>query len=169
VQPIFFGKDSTLSTIAKDITTVYSPSHDAPPLLLLENSMHHQAVNVVGEGLRPAAFSDDTVKLPNGHDTQLIEAIEADPKGKFKDQTLLGVQWHPEFGASPLGERIAHFMVEKARNYAIENKREHSQEVVVHENLISSLPPNIPAPRPGSMTEMVLHRRMASNSAGLAV
>ncbi|MBY0408016.1 MAG: gamma-glutamyl-gamma-aminobutyrate hydrolase family protein [Rickettsiales bacterium] len=172
VQPVFLGKhgkDTTLSSIAAGITSIYAPGHDAPPLMLLENSMHHQAVNVVGEGLRPAAFSDDKVKLPDGRDSLLIEAIEADPNGKFKDQTLLGVQWHPEFGASPLGERITGFMVNKAKEYARQTGREHTQAEVVRENFVSSLPANIPAPRPGSMTEMVLRRRMESPAAGLAI
>ncbi len=169
VQPILLAHDTMLSKIASGITAVFSPGHDAPPPLLLENSMHHQAVNLVGEGLRPTAFSDDKVKLPDGRETLLIEAIEADPNGKYGKQVLMGVQWHPEFGASPLGEKIAGFMVDTAREYAQTNNRQHSQQEVVRENLISSLAPNIPPPRPGSMTEMVLRRRMQSQSAGLAV
>ena len=169
VQPILLGHDTMLSKIAAGITAIYSPGHDAPPLLLLENSMHHQAVNLVGEGLRPCAFSDDKVKLPDGRDSLLIEAIEADPNGKYGKQVLLGVQWHPEFGASPLGEKIADFMVGSAKEYAQANNLQHSQQEVVRENLLSSLSPNIPAPRPGGMTEMILRRRMESQTAGLAV
>jgi putative glutamine amidotransferase len=45
------------------------------------NSMHHQGINRVAEGLRPNAFA------PDG----LIEGLES-PNGHF----LLGVQWHPE-------------------------------------------------------------------------
>lgn len=45
------------------------------------NSMHHQGINRVAEGLRPNAFA------PDG----LIEGLES-PNGQF----LLGVQWHPE-------------------------------------------------------------------------
>jgi putative glutamine amidotransferase len=44
------------------------------------NSMHHQGVKTLGEGLTPSAFS------PDG----LIEALEA--PGRFE----VGVQWHPE-------------------------------------------------------------------------
>ena len=170
VQAVLLAKDTKLSKIAKGITAVFTPGHDAPaPLMLLENSMHHQAVNVVGEGLRPSAFSDDKVKLPDGRDTMLIEAIEADPNGKFKDQIILGVQWHPEFGASPLGEKLADFMVGSAQEYAQNNNRQHSTQEVRRENFLSSIPPNIPAPRAGSMTEMVLRRRMESPSMGLAI
>ena len=44
------------------------------------NSLHHQAVDQVGTGLRPVAWSPDGV----------IEAIEC------IDRPQLGVQWHPE-------------------------------------------------------------------------
>jgi putative glutamine amidotransferase len=46
------------------------------------NSMHHQAVERVGEGLVPTAWA------PDG----LIEAVEGTREGHF----LVGVQWHPE-------------------------------------------------------------------------
>ena len=45
------------------------------------NSMHHQGIKRVAEGLRPNAFA------PDG----LVEGLES-PNGHF----LLGVQWHPE-------------------------------------------------------------------------
>jgi putative glutamine amidotransferase len=49
---------------------------------LVVNSLHHQAVGRLGEGLRLVA------KSPNG----IIEATETiDP-----DRFLIGVQWHPE-------------------------------------------------------------------------
>ncbi|MDA7921814.1 gamma-glutamyl-gamma-aminobutyrate hydrolase family protein [Verrucomicrobiales bacterium] len=46
------------------------------------NSLHHQAVRDVGEGLRVVARSPDGV----------IEATETTEKDRF----LIGVQWHPE-------------------------------------------------------------------------
>lgn len=46
------------------------------------NSLHHQAVRDVGEGLRVVA------KSPDG----IIEATETTDKNRF----LIGVQWHPE-------------------------------------------------------------------------
>lgn len=46
------------------------------------NSLHHQAVDRCGEGLRAAAWDSDN----------FIQAIEA-----YRDQFILGVQWHPEY------------------------------------------------------------------------
>lgn len=46
------------------------------------NSLHHQAIAHVGEGLRPTAHAPDGI----------IEAVEG-----TADQWTLGVQWHPEW------------------------------------------------------------------------
>jgi len=48
---------------------------------LWTNSLHHQAVSELGNGLRVCAWSDDDV----------IEAVESN-----SDRFVLGVQWHPE-------------------------------------------------------------------------
>lgn len=48
------------------------------------NSMHHQGIRELGEGLRAAAFGEDG----------LIEAVEAQDLA-----FMIGVQWHPEFFA----------------------------------------------------------------------
>jgi putative glutamine amidotransferase len=47
------------------------------------NSSHHQAVDVVGDGLAVVARSPED---------DVIEAVE----GTAPDQWVLGVQWHPE-------------------------------------------------------------------------
>lgn len=172
VQAVFLEKGTTISDIAADINTVYTPDHTPmPPTLLLENSMHHQAVNHIGKGLRAAAYSEDMVPDDNGNPTRMIEAIEADPNGKYKDQVLIATQWHPEFGASPLGERLASYMKDASAQYAKDNNRQHNTQEVMRENMISSLPENVPAPRAGSMTDMVLQKRHQENQAhyGLSV
>jgi putative glutamine amidotransferase len=46
------------------------------------NSMHHQAIDRLGEGLREVAWAPDGV----------IEAVEMPDEDRF----VLGVQWHPE-------------------------------------------------------------------------
>jgi putative glutamine amidotransferase len=45
------------------------------------NTLHHQAVDGVGRGLRPVGWATDGT----------VEAIESD-----RDSPVLGVQWHPE-------------------------------------------------------------------------
>lgn len=55
------------------------------------NSVHHQAVKRPGEGVVVSAVAPDGV----------IEAIEV-PAYRF----CLGVQWHPEYAASPLDQEI---------------------------------------------------------------
>jgi putative glutamine amidotransferase len=58
-------------------------------LRIAVNSVHHQAVGRLGDGLRAVAWADDGV----------VEAIEADA------ETVLAVQWHPEWTAAVDWER----------------------------------------------------------------
>lgn len=172
VQPVLIAQDSALASIAAEISTIFAPGHaPAPPGVIMENSMHHQAVYKVGNGLRVAATAEDT--LQDG--SKLTEAIEADPNGPFGKQFLLGVQWHPEFSASPLGARIAHRIASAAREFAQAHGREHTWEDVQKENIMSAStqvqqPASIggapPVVRPGSMTEMILRQRAARNLSG---
>jgi gamma-glutamyl-gamma-aminobutyrate hydrolase PuuD len=76
------------------------------------NSRHHQAVtaDVLGDGLRPVAFSDD-------HGGQLIEGIES-----TQHRWVVGVQWHPErleeerVGFAPSMRKLYAALMEQARN-----------------------------------------------------
>jgi putative glutamine amidotransferase len=64
------------------------------------NSLHHQAVDRVGAGLRAVAWSDDGI----------IEGVESDGLGRF-----LGVQWHPELLAGhEAHERLFSWLVTEA-------------------------------------------------------
>ena len=64
------------------------------------NSLHHQAVDQVGAGLRVVAWADDGI----------IEGIESDGVGRF-----LGVQWHPELLAGhEVHERLFRWLVTEA-------------------------------------------------------
>jgi putative glutamine amidotransferase len=71
-------------------------------------SHHHQAVDVVGEGLEVT-----------GHSAldSLVEAIEA-PQHRF----VLGVQWHPEADER---SRVVGALVERARDYRLERARDY--------------------------------------------
>ena len=159
VQTVHMVKDTQLGKIAGELGTIYTPSHQAlPEGIVMENSMHHQAVANVGNGLRVCAKSDD----------HIIEAIEADPSNTaFKDQFILGVQWHPEFGASPLGAKLAEHFTHKAIEYKTVGKREHPAGEAIEENMRSNLMPEQktgeqPKFRPGSMTDMILRQRAAT-------
>ena len=67
------------------------------------NSMHHQAVKALGEGLIPVAWAPD----------QIIEGVEMTDPSRF----VLGVQWHPEelCGHSEPARRLFAALVSSAR------------------------------------------------------
>ena len=58
-------------------------THTADLLKLPVNSNHHQAIGIVGDGLRVTARSSEDA---------VVETIE----GQQPDHFVLGVQWHPE-------------------------------------------------------------------------
>jgi len=76
------------------------------PAATVVNSSHHQAVDVVGDGLRVTArCSEDGV----------IETLEGTSAGHF----VLGVQWHPErsFDASATSRHLFRAFVKAAAKY----------------------------------------------------
>ena len=163
VEPVHLQKDSKLSHIGDSLLSVFVPWHKN--YTYNENSMHHQAVHHVGHGLRAAAYADD--KLLDG--TRLVEAIEADPNGPFKDQFILGVQWHPEFGASELGAKIATRLTTEAQHYAQRNNCVHPAEEAKLENRLSALQTvkvsdTTVKARPGGMVDFILQQRAASQA-----
>lgn len=174
VQAVTIAKDSKLGGIAEGISAIYTPARTegGGNIVVNENSMHHQAVAKVGAGLRAAAYSDDT--MPDGG--KLIEAIEADPTGPYKDQFIVGVQFHPEFSASPLGAKLATALAGEAKAYAKAHGAKHNLAEVLAENFVSQqakpglklhqepeAPPqglqDVLKIRQGGMVEMVLRQR----------
>ncbi len=77
----------------------------------VDNSFHHQAVQDVGKGLRVNAMAEDGT----------IEGIESDPHGLLPSHYIMGVQWHPEFGASPASAAVINDLVTHARNHVQAN------------------------------------------------
>ncbi len=75
------------------------------------NSSHHQAAEVVGDGLRAVATSPDD---------GVIEAVEGIDPGHF----VLAVQWHPERGVEEdvASQRIFREFVEEARRFGVSRK-----------------------------------------------
>ena len=67
------------------------------------NSMHHQAVKALGQGLRAVAWAPD----------QIVEGVELDDTARL----VLGVQWHPEelVHHSDAARRLFAALVEAAR------------------------------------------------------
>jgi len=114
--------------------------------------MHHQAVAKVGNGLRVAAWGDDV--LPDG--SRIIEALEPDPSGQLRDQSIILVQWHPEFGGNALGAKLAANIVSEAQKFS-------AKKVSQENNLSAATPPAPPQARPGSMVSMILAQRANSN------
>ena len=118
VIPIIIKDNTTLATIGCNIKTPFSTDHSAcVPKVIMENSMHHQALDRIGRGLRVCAMTD-TIKRERGATGFMAMAVESDPDGLFAQQFILGVQWHPEFGASSLGEDIVHHLTLAARRFA---------------------------------------------------
>jgi putative glutamine amidotransferase len=71
----------------------------------MENSFHHQAIEKLGQGLRLNAQALDGT--PKG--------FETDPTGVLQDQYIMGVQWHPEFGASDASTKVIADVVNHAK------------------------------------------------------
>jgi len=118
VQFVAIQPDTALSAIAGSTPGLYTPQHGGlPPGVVMENSFHHQAVNKVHKEFRAAAVSDDGI----------IEAIEPKQGGKYDHQFVMGVQWHPEFGASDLGAKLAATFTEAARNYVLGKEQKHPE------------------------------------------
>ncbi len=72
---------------------------------LLVNSMHHQAVKALGQGLRLVASAPQGI-------VEGVELEESDP-GHF----VLGVQWHPEelVAKDPTARRLFHAFIDASR------------------------------------------------------
>jgi putative glutamine amidotransferase len=94
------------STHSVTVTEPDSQLHDIVEGSCRVNSLHHQAVNRPGRGLKITARSDD----------ELVEAMELADNYPF----FLAVQWHPEemINDNPEQRRIFEAFVAKCRERA---------------------------------------------------
>lgn len=78
---------------------LYRVFGDAPTVKV--NSIHHQGIDKLGEGLKVTAIADDGV----------IEGVESTKHGY-----VVGVQWHPELLDDSLQERLFQSFAQAVRN-----------------------------------------------------
>ena len=106
VQRVNITGGTTLDAITNQLGGLYTPTHEKlPENVAMVNSFHHQAIDRLAKGFRVNAMSGDGI----------IEGIEPDPAGPYKDQFILGVQWHPEFAASPVGPKIVEALIKETQ------------------------------------------------------
>lgn len=163
VQPVTLIPGTRLGQMGKEIQVqhqmVPAPgAFDANMPSVMENSFHHQAVDRLGVGLRPSALYSETFTDPaTGESKRLVAAYEPDPNGPLAGHSITGVQWHPEFGASPLGPKIFNDFVSAAR------ERSQQPEISWAQRMQPQIPlrdrPPVPLPgslaRPGTMQSNV--------------
>jgi putative glutamine amidotransferase len=146
VQLVSIAGDTKLGEIAGATKRIYTPTHqELPPGTVMENSFHHQAVAQVRSDFRVSGVSDDGI----------IQAIEPAADSRYGDQYVVGVQWHPEFGASDLGPKIANSITSAAKAYAVEHGHEAEIQQLYY-------------PLPGGVVERIMGQRQqaAAQAAG---
>lgn len=112
VQFVRVDQGSLLAEIIEPTAIAMPAAGAREDLLIAENSIHHQAIDGLGNGLKANGTSIETLEK---HD--LIESFEVDPEGPLADLCLLGFQFHPEFQASGLGAEVAQFLLMNAVEY----------------------------------------------------
>lgn len=119
VQFVAIKQGSLLADIAGATPGLYTPRPgDMPPDVVMENAFHHQAVDKVHKEFQVAAVSDDGV----------IAAIEPKPDGKYGGQFVVATQFHPEFGASDLGAKLASAFTGAAKEHAQAKEQELAKD-----------------------------------------
>lgn len=130
IQFIRLEEDSRLAALAKGVKGYFAPVHaELPDNVILENSLHHQAVDKIREGFRSAAVAPDGI----------VEAIEPSPDGKFAGQWALGVQWHPEVATSPVSQVIVKNFVSASSAYNKGHAHKHHLEALIPSSVIHAI------------------------------
>ena len=138
----------------------------AEPNDFMENSFHHQNVDKVGLGFVSAAeYGQSFIDQRTGQTRRLTAAIEPDPNGPYANQFALGVQWHPEFGASSFGPKLFSAFVGAARERQMQTEQnvatlesafgspsEHVQSILA--NGPKSFMPSLRPPMPSTVSRL---------------
>ena len=121
-HPVLIECGTRMSIIASDIKMSFV-KNDGPAVckVIMENSLRHQSIDIVGDGLIVSSLSD-AIRMPDGTAKYLIEAIEADPRGPYAKQFLIGTQFHPEYNISGIGEHLIRHLLEAARHFYMEKQ-----------------------------------------------
>jgi len=131
VVPIIIKPNTKLAEMAGSIPMKFTTGHSQhSPKVIMENSMHHQSIDRIAPHLRVCAVTD-SVRMRDGTAGYLAEAFESDLNGKFARQFILGVQWHPEFGASSLGQKIVQYLIGAAREFTHSHRRKLAFRLVL--------------------------------------
>jgi len=143
VQFVKIDEGTKLREISSEHNGLYTPAHTPlPPGVIMENSFHHQAVDKVREDFRVSARSDDGI----------VEAIEPKQGSRYENQFVMGVQWHPEFGASDFGPSLASRLTQEAAAYAASKQVDAPQK---QETLMGQVPV------PGELANKILAARQS--------
>ena len=135
VVPIIIKENTKLAEMAGSISMPFVKGHcSSRPKVIMENGLHHQAIDKIAPHLRVCAITD-TVKLRDGCAGYLAEAFESDPDGDFAKQFILGVQWHPEFGASSLGQKIVQHLIAATGDYRKTHRRGCTKKTLVFKSV----------------------------------
>ena len=116
----------------EDLLSVNSDS--APEASLFVSTRHKQAVERLGEGLRIAARHVDNHPV-SGKRVEVIKAIEASPGGRYGDQFVMGLQFHPEYVRNHhFCETLVRRFTKEARKYATRHPQENQHMRAAEKN-----------------------------------
>jgi putative glutamine amidotransferase len=127
-QEVIVRQGTKLAGMLAHGDTFHAADHSdsAPGTTIKVSTRHHQAAEHLAEGLIASACTQET-HAATAAPLSLIKAIEADPKGKYRDQFIVGVQFHPELVREHhLGQTLAKRVVKEARAYGVKHRETSS-------------------------------------------
>lgn len=112
--PILIEGGTLLAQIASELAMPFATSVNAnEPKVIYENSIHHQCIDRLADGLRRCGVTD-VVCQETMQTRYIMKAFETAPDGPYAHQFIMGMQWHPEFCASELGPHAVRRLIAEA-------------------------------------------------------